>query len=752
MVRRLTPAFVILLASLVTFAPPAAKAQDWPAKGPIKIIVPFSAGSATDIIARTVFTQVGNQIKQTFVVENRGGAGTTLGSGIVARADADGYTLLVNSTSQVVVASTYAHLPYSVADDFVGISELADIPFVVATVTKYNTLADLIAAGKRPGSHILYGTAGAGSSGQLFMERLRLAAGFAATNVPFRGTPEGMNEVIAGRIDLYPAPVLNALPLAKAGKVHALAISATKRLALMPEGGRAVGSGGDAGPGWDFFVSYTQADRAWAEWIAWTLEEDGYRVLVQAWDFVPGSNWVQKMQDGVREAAPDGGGAVRGLPGDRCTGARSGRPRGRRTRPGPIASCCRSGSSRANGKGLLAGVVGIDLAGLDEAAALGRLRSKIRPRSAGRAKPQAAPGFPGPGARRAVPRARFPGGMPRVWKVPAQNPNFTGRGGEMAAVAAGLAAGPRVTVQSVHGLGGVGKTQLAAEYAYAHAGDYDLVWWVTADEPALIADQFAALATGLGLEPDPDPEAVRAQVHEALREAGDWLLVFDNADAVDGIRGWLPGGPRPAGVRGHVIITTRRGGFGSVGTVLDLDVIGTGDAVALAADPGTGPGPADRGADRRGAGVLAAGAGAGRRVHGPDPALPGGIPGAAAGPGGGDARPGPGRGPAGHDRDAVGPEPGKDHAGEPGRGPAAGYLRLPGSPARPAGPVHRPSRPAARAAGGGGRDRLAFTDTVAVIVDYSLAKRTAAGLQLHRLVQAAIRARHARQAVAGTAR
>lgn len=223
------------LALTLLFVPLAAKAQEWPAREPIKIIVPFSAGSATDIVARTVFAQVGSQIGQTFVVENRGGAGTTLGAATVARADADGYTLLVNSTSHVVVASTYANLPYSVANDFAGISELADMPFVVAAATRYNTLVDLIAAGKTPGSHILYGTAGAGSSGQLFMERLRLAAGFAATNVPFRGTPEGMDEVIAGRIDLYPAPVLNALPLAKADKVHALAVSATKRLALMPE-------------------------------------------------------------------------------------------------------------------------------------------------------------------------------------------------------------------------------------------------------------------------------------------------------------------------------------------------------------------------------------------------------------------------------------------------------------------------------------------------------------------------------------
>jgi tripartite-type tricarboxylate transporter receptor subunit TctC len=229
MTRYLALAFILFLGPL------AAEAQEWPGKEPIKIIVPFSGGSATDIIARTVFDQVGRQIGQTFVVENRGGAGTTLGSAMVAKADPDGYTMLVNSTSHVVVASTYANLPYSVADDFRGISELADIPFVVAASTKYKTLDDLIAAGKMPGSNILYGTAGAGSSGQLFMERLRLAAGFAATNVPFRGTPEGMSEVIAGRIDAYPAPALNALPLAQDGKIHVLAISAAKRLALMPD-------------------------------------------------------------------------------------------------------------------------------------------------------------------------------------------------------------------------------------------------------------------------------------------------------------------------------------------------------------------------------------------------------------------------------------------------------------------------------------------------------------------------------------
>ena len=119
------------LVLLFVLSPVAAPAQDWPARQPIKVIVPFSAGSATDIAGRIVFEQVGKQIGQNFVFENRGGAGTTLGAAMVAKADPDGYTLLVNSTSQVVVASTYAKLPYSVADDFSPISGLPDIPFVV---------------------------------------------------------------------------------------------------------------------------------------------------------------------------------------------------------------------------------------------------------------------------------------------------------------------------------------------------------------------------------------------------------------------------------------------------------------------------------------------------------------------------------------------------------------------------------------------------------------------------------------------
>ncbi len=221
------------LAVLITSV--MARADDWPTKQPIKVVVPFSAGSATDIVARTVFDQVGRQVGQSFVIENRGGAGTTIGSNMVAKAEPDGYTLLVNSTSHVVVASTYAKLPYSVKDDLAAISALASIPFVIATAAKYKTMKDLVDAGKKSGSRILYGTAGVGTSGQLFMERFRLTAGFPATHVPFRGTPEGMNEMVAGRLDIYPAPALNAIALRKDGKISVLAISSPKRLALMPD-------------------------------------------------------------------------------------------------------------------------------------------------------------------------------------------------------------------------------------------------------------------------------------------------------------------------------------------------------------------------------------------------------------------------------------------------------------------------------------------------------------------------------------
>jgi tripartite-type tricarboxylate transporter receptor subunit TctC len=213
----------------------AASAQDWPGREPIKVIVPLTAGSATDIIARTVFNQVSQQIGQAVVVENRGGGGTTIGSAAVAHAAPDGYTLLVNSTSHVVVASTYANLSYSVADDFTALTPLASQPLVATGRTKYKAMADFVAFGRAHPGALNFGSVGVGTAGQLFMLKIAFAGHLSMTHVPFRGTADAMTEIIADRLDLFPAPVPAMIELARAGKVSALAVSTAQRYKYLPD-------------------------------------------------------------------------------------------------------------------------------------------------------------------------------------------------------------------------------------------------------------------------------------------------------------------------------------------------------------------------------------------------------------------------------------------------------------------------------------------------------------------------------------
>jgi len=488
-------------------------------------------------------------------------------------------------------------------------------------------------------------------------------------------------------------------------------------------------------------VSYTQADRAWAEWIAWILEEDGHKVLVQAWDFVPGGNWIQNMNAGTRDAArtiavlsPDYLHSLYGGAEWQAAWAQDPEGTGRKLLTIRVQECDRPG--------LLAGVVSTDLFGIPEAAARARLRATVAAAVTGRAKPMVAPVFPGAGAGRAIPREpRFPGALPRIWKVPARNPNFTGRGHELAQLASGLAAGSMVTVQAVHGMGGVGKTQLATEYAYLHATSYDLVWWIAAEEPAAIPDQFTALAARLGLDVAADPESLPAQVNEALRETANWLMIFDNADTVEDVAPWLPSGPMPGGTLGHVITTTRRGGFAALGRVLDLNVIGLDDGVTLLRgrvpnlDQRTGEQIAEElgrlplALEQAAAYLDQTGMPAAEyldllRRRAADLYARGQVTG----------RP---------DTIATLWDLNLDTIG--GAHPATvELLSLCGWLAPEPVPLdlftgHTGQLPELLKAVAA--DPLAFTDTVAVAVDYSLAKRTQAGLQLHRLVQAAIRAR-----------
>ena len=229
----------------------SAGAQEWPSKQPIKVIVPFTAGSSTDISARVVFDQVGKQIGQTFIVENRTGAGTTIGAGFVAKADPDGYTLLVNSSSQAAVAATYAKTSYHPADDFAGVAMLANLPISVVAPLKYKTLAELVAAGQK--GSLNFGSAGAGSAGHLFLERVRIAGKMNAVHIAFRGTPEGLTEILADRLDFYVAPVLNVVPLVREGKMNALAVGSAKRARSMPEV-PTTAEAGLANAGYEFWV------------------------------------------------------------------------------------------------------------------------------------------------------------------------------------------------------------------------------------------------------------------------------------------------------------------------------------------------------------------------------------------------------------------------------------------------------------------------------------------------------------------
>jgi tripartite-type tricarboxylate transporter receptor subunit TctC len=222
-----------LTASLAAVALPA-RAQHWPVR-PLRAIIPFTAGSTVDIVGRIVLEALSARLGQPIIVENRGGAGGTIGTAAVAKAEPDGYTLLVNASAHSAAPAAYPNVPYDTAKDFAAVASFGSVPnvVVIAPAKGIRTLGDLVAAAKaRPFS---FASAGVGSATHWAAERLRISAGFQATHIPFRGGPEALTEVMTGRVDFMCIGVSSGLGFIREGTLLPLAVSTPKRSPALPD-------------------------------------------------------------------------------------------------------------------------------------------------------------------------------------------------------------------------------------------------------------------------------------------------------------------------------------------------------------------------------------------------------------------------------------------------------------------------------------------------------------------------------------
>ena len=327
----------------------------------------------------------------------------------------------------------------------------------------------------------------------------------------------------------------------------------------------------------DFFVSYTSTDRAWAEWVAWQLEDEGYQVVVQAWDFTPGLDWAHEMQHATstaeRVVAVLSAAYLQSGHGEaewRAFYAKD--PTGERGLLLPVRV------NDVEPPGLLTTRTYVDLVGRDANSARAALLAAAR---GARGKPSEAPEFPGdrPWQVSATEAPRFPGELPPVWNVPFHpNPFFTGRDRLLTELQARLtAAGLAVRWVVLTGLGGVGKTSVAVEYLYRQRGNYDLVWWVNGEQQASLFADLAALAGQLGLATDATQEAQMAALRGWLEHRQRWLLVLDNVEDPQQVVELLP-----RSASGQVLITSRAGiGWERLASVLPVEVLAPADAAGL---------------------------------------------------------------------------------------------------------------------------------------------------------------------------
>ncbi|WP_447920547.1 tripartite tricarboxylate transporter substrate binding protein [Achromobacter aegrifaciens] len=226
-------ASAVLAASAWTAAAPA-QADTYPSK-PVTIVVPFAAGGTVDRVARQVQQALQDKLGQTVIVDNRGGAGGTIGTALVAKAAPDGYTVEMVFDSYATEQHIYPKLPYDTARDLTGVSYMVRSPMVLAVTASgpYQTLADYIAAGKK--GSVSYASVGAGSSNHLAAEMFHQAAGTSGIHTPYRGGGPAVSDLMGGHVESIIASLPLVLPHIQSGKLRALAVTAPKRVAALPD-------------------------------------------------------------------------------------------------------------------------------------------------------------------------------------------------------------------------------------------------------------------------------------------------------------------------------------------------------------------------------------------------------------------------------------------------------------------------------------------------------------------------------------
>jgi tripartite-type tricarboxylate transporter receptor subunit TctC len=233
-IRRAAAWSAALIITLVSTS--GAHAQGWPAR-PIRLIVPQSAGGSTDLVARPLARLLGDALGQTVIVENRPGAGSVIGTDLVAKAPADGYTLLAVAASFSISPSLYRQLPFDPLRDFAPVTLLSSFPnvLVVRPALGVNSLQEMIALAKSKPGQLNYGSSGIGTGTHLSMELFKHMAGIEMVHVAYKGGAPAVNALLGGEVQVNLATISTALPQIRAGKLRALAVTSRERIAALPD-------------------------------------------------------------------------------------------------------------------------------------------------------------------------------------------------------------------------------------------------------------------------------------------------------------------------------------------------------------------------------------------------------------------------------------------------------------------------------------------------------------------------------------